>query len=349
MRRRLYDYVILPNRRRKSADQWTLISAVVWSAVSVLLGTSGIDASKEGLFVVAAGVLATTAWNVLRHPEPRIETTDDVVIFRRPLLASALTSLAIVVGISGKQLDAAIVTKRLKRALSGNPPYIDADRIIAEALANNTPGTPAALDALSAKLRVELDQEPAKDERLRVAQTLLNLNMFRLYSWTNLKLRGLSLPAVGLEASGKYKVNGTLTVHALYLSGRGRQVSGILFVPDKPIPLFDFRLDLGDALVTDMSFSLTGAPGSTFSRIESGYKGLLALVNVDIVGFDQDLDAVTFCQVTFTKCNIRYNNGPLSLFAVRFTDCQFWFSESVSASTIKKVRQGNQPVYLERN
>jgi hypothetical protein len=65
MRRRLHDYVFLPNRVRKNTDRCVLAIAVAWSGYRILSGAPELDAAKQGLALVFVGMTITTILNVV--------------------------------------------------------------------------------------------------------------------------------------------------------------------------------------------------------------------------------------------------------------------------------------------
>ncbi len=120
IRERFQEYVLGNNPTRKKADRWTLLLAVVLSSISVLKGTAGGNAAKQGLLIVAIGMIGTTITHSL-FPSRQArgeEGTDPVPTqgssMRRPFLTATFAAIVVFLGLSEEHLEAEILERRLR-------------------------------------------------------------------------------------------------------------------------------------------------------------------------------------------------------------------------------------------
>jgi len=270
---------------------------------------------------------------------------------RRVLVQSAFamaTLLAAALGVP--TVEASAIDRRLKRIVSGEPPYSEVNQIISEAIRSNVAATPSVLDEIATRLLVFLQEEPSESQRQIISETLFNLNLYRLFSWN-----GLRLTVLCLSKPRFYFPKGVYTLKTepspfkrIYIFGEGRDTTTIRSDFFKPDTLFRLDVQHGDVLFSELSFDNAGVSMDLAAIITGSRTG--AFIDCNVTGFHQDVGQIAWYNVTFTRCAISYSGGALHFFNVRFINCTFNFGVGQPQRILQRIQEmGNEAIYLDES
>jgi hypothetical protein len=341
MFKRLQDYVYTPNRSRRRADRWILAVSISFAWYGILSGVPAIDAAKQGLVIVIVGMIVSTCWHLTVHAAtPKVTYKPDGFLLRRPILASLLTTLLFGLGGFARRIEAASINRRLRSALANSSSVSEIAKITTDAIGDDIAADPSIVDEIVRKGIETAAREPSLAPDSDVAIGLTQLNSYQAFVLTKRKLVILNVPLIHvLMPSSIFMIGGGLQARSSYIFGQRGSTVQATFDKQKSSAALTYNLDNGDAIISHMSFGGVFVGTDTADFVQIAGNGRLAVVDVAVMAFAQDLAGIIWCNVTFQDCIIRYKKGPLRLLGARFINCAFEFGTGrMAQNTLRRIQ-----------
>jgi hypothetical protein len=155
---RFRHYVLVDHKARWRNDTLCMAISIVWYLVSVGVGVPNASAFKVSVGFLITTVVISTFWRSITTREHDLTSALEIDFSKRallPRLAMAAAFVLVSIGFGTPALEAAIIDKRLRRVLEGDPTpdkLGKAAQIATEAQENNLRASPELITRLGEKI-----------------------------------------------------------------------------------------------------------------------------------------------------------------------------------------------------
>lgn len=329
-------------------------------SIAAGVGCAGLAATVWGLpdktvaFICGAVTIGTEITRALTYTRKYTSNYSESPLLLRRYLIRLAVSLPVFLAVPA--LQAGFVDRKLLKAIQEGPPYNKAKRLLIFGLRNGIAVHITTLDITQETVSQAYMSLPEK-EREEAGATLAQILVYELYVKTNVRLAvGIGVVFIPGDQSGggTFRIENSVRSPYVAMVGQDKNHAGLEVdfdnTPKTPAVLIYSNTVGGgphpDAILADLSVkrplerNLANAPA--FVLTEASHQKV-AIMDVVVSNLSQALDTIIWVDVTFDRCRISYDGGPLLLKNVIFNDCEF-----ESSPVLDKIRShGGNPVTLD--
>jgi len=354
-------YVLFDHRTRVRNDLLSLVFALLYYLLTAISSISPErNPGYESLIVLACGMGFTTLW-YCSHPQRmstqlprrRIQATLAEAQVPRSAVLASIGVVILSALFPASQLEAALIDRRIRKALKHGPPYNELDKVLDEGMRSGLRASPSVLKSAATAVRGSLNAQTSPQSA--IYGTLTRLNAYSIYTQASLSIQvahGAKRILFPATAKG-YRLTRGLDLPSIWIQGESTDSRLLVdFGRVKSKSLWSMN-EVGDAVIQNLTieeenpYTIELRP-DVLSSSQAGARAVF--MNVTIIGLSQDLGvSAVWLWTTFKNCSLRYSGeSSIQMLDVIFVDCAFDFSKTKNAQMVLDVIQSSpsQPVSI---